>query len=205
MKSDAHYPTLPSLKSLGLPSRARTPMPATLRSPGQSLASLGLGHPARTPPPASLRSRVNEVRPVESEAQGAALGSRKAKQLRSNYAATITERGTFARLEGQARLDAAVPCLRQALFLLCRRDGWCQGATHDAAGRVSLNGALQAGGTALEAYFAREVLRRVATEHDFTAFNDHPLRRRSDVVRLVRAALTLCTKHLPRGGWSVSR
>jgi len=134
-------------------------------------------------------------------------GTRRAKRKRSQYVARIEEstEKRFVRLEGQARLDAAVPVLRVALQLLSRPDGWCQHELSDELGRCSLNGALQSAGDPLGAYYAREALRRVLTEHDFTAWNDHPMRRRADVVRAVKAALHVCTKHQRRGGWRVSR
>lgn len=136
-------------------------------------------------------------------------GSRRVRGGKSNYVAALkapeVESKKFVRLEGQARLDAAVPCLKRALELVQRKDGWCKGSLHDDHGRVSLNGALQVGSKdALEAQYAREVLRKVIFEVDFTAWNDHPFRVRADVVRALKTALKICGAHARRGGWTVS-
>lgn len=189
VKRDAHYPT--SAVQLKLPGIATVSAPLALRKTPQN--------PLALPDAASV------------QAPGALVGSRGSIRVRgagSGYVATLPDVAgeKFVRLDGQARLDAAAPCLARALELLKRRDGWCQGSTVDDLGRVSLNGALQLGGkTPLETYFAREVLRRVLCEHDFVAWNDHPFRRRTDVVRAVKSALVACTKHARRGGWVVSR
>ena len=140
---------------------------------------------------------------------GVQVGGRRVRGKKSGYVANLpepVETGRFVRLEGQERLDAAVPCLRRALALIQRKDGWCKHALCDDKGRVSLNGALQLGAKdALGVYFAREVIRRVIYENDFTAWNDHPFRVRADVVRALKTALKVCGAHKRRGGWVVSR
>jgi len=189
MKTNAHYTT--SAVQLKLPGIATVRRPLALRKTPKN--------PLALPDAASV------------QAPGALVGGRGSIRVRGSgagYVASLPDAvgEKFVRLEGQARLDAAIPCLTRALLLLKRRDGWCQGETVDDFGRCSLNGALQLGGkTPLETYFAREVIRRVLRENDFTAWNDHPFRVRADVVRAVKTALVLCRKSERRGGWQVSR
>lgn len=105
----------------------------------------------------------------------------------------------FQRLQGEERKQAALPVLRSALELV--REGWCQGAPEDGTGRVSLYGALMKG--TIEAEYAREVLREVLREWDLVAWNDHPSRRKADVVRALLRAVARAGRHLRRGGWTV--
>ena len=107
--------------------------------------------------------------------------------------------GAFRRLEGEERRQAALPVLRSALEMV--REGWCQGAMSDGTGRVSLYGAVATG--TLEAEYAREVLREVLREWDLVAWNDHPSRRKADVVQALLRAVARAGRHLRRGGWTV--
>lgn len=197
-----------SLDSLGLPARAATPKPLSLEGP--TLASLGLSAQRRTALPDVLAQKKLTRTPntrVPASGGEELSGRRRAREESvSAYAVNLPERGVpFVRLEGVARMQAAAPCLRKALVLIQRRDGWCQGALADSDGRCSLQGALQVSGSALEGYYAREVLRRILHETDFTAWNDHPFRVRADVVRLLKTALRLSVAGVKRGGWVVSR
>lgn len=199
----------PSLDSLGLPAQASTPKPLSLEGP--TLASLGLPAQRRTALPVALTAQKKPTRTPKTRVQasggGELSGRRRAREASASaYAVNLPERGApFVRLEGLARMQAAAPCLNKALALVQRRDGWCQGALTDSDGRCSLQGALQASGSALEGYYAREVLRRILHETDFTAWNDHPFRVRADVVRLLKTALRLSGSSEKRGGWTVSR
>lgn len=184
MTTNAHYAT--SAVQLNLPGIATVRKPLALRKTPENPLALS----------------------VASGGSVSGVGARRTKSQSGYVAAVPEEVGSkrFVRLEGQARLDAAVPCLARALSLIQRRDGWCQGTLTDDLGRCSLNGALQLGAkTPLETYFAREVVRRILHEVDFTAWNDHPFRCRADVVRALKAALKICRTHVRRGGWQVSR
>jgi hypothetical protein len=56
----------------------------------------------------------------------------------------------------------------------------------------------------VESEYAREVLREVLCEWDLVAWNDHPARRKADVVAALQHAVARAGRHLPRGGWRVS-
>lgn len=111
----------------------------------------------------------------------------------------LGRRRPFTKLEGEARKQAALPVLRQARELV--RTGWCQGALSDGTGRYSLYGAVATG--TVEAEYAREVLRLVLGEWDIVAWNDHPARRKAEVVAALSRAVARAGLHLRRGGWRV--
>jgi hypothetical protein len=106
----------------------------------------------------------------------------------------------FQRLEGEARKQAALPVLQGALADV--QAGWCQGAVGDGTGRYSLYGAIQTG--RIETQYAVELLRDVLGEWNLIAWNDHPARRKADVVHVLRRAIARAGLHLRRGGWRVA-
>jgi hypothetical protein len=109
-------------------------------------------------------------------------------------------RRVFKRVDGEARRQAALPVLLGALADV--EAGWCQGAVEDGTGRLSLYGALATG--RIESEYAREVVREVLKEWDLRAWNDHPARRKADVVQALRRAVARAGLHLRRGGWTVA-
>lgn len=136
------------------------------------------------------------AREHHAESARAALGLPRAASVAAPRGLVV---GTFSRLEGEARRQAALPVLRDALARV--RAGWCQGAMTDGTGRVSLYGAIATG--TVEAEYAREVLREVSGEWDLIRWNDHPARRKAEVVALLMRAIARAGKHLRRGGWTV--
>jgi hypothetical protein len=103
----------------------------------------------------------------------------------------------FRALEGEERKQAALPVLRCALADV--QAGWCQGAMDDGTGRVSLYGAIATG--RIESQYAREVLCEVLGEWNLIHWNDHPARRKAEVVQALRRAIARAGLHLRRGGW----
>lgn len=162
----------------------------TVRSLSDVLASIEAG-----PYPEALRPNpLGLPRPATVPIPAALMGARGRRVVRRQVS-------PFVKLTGEARRQAALPTLRAALAAV--RTGWCQGAMHDGTGRVSLYGAVATGG--VEAEYAREVLRDVLREWDVVAWNDHPARRKAEVVTALQRAIALAGRHVARGGWRCAR
>lgn len=118
----------------------------------------------------------------------------------------------YKALETSEQCASALPVLKAAWVLV--RRGWCRAASSvDADGREnnqqpvawSLYGAIKDASTGINGEHARRIIRRLLLEHDLVAWNNHPLRRKGDVLRLLERAVRVAegrTQH--RGGWVVT-